>query len=77
MVPKACDVSGRIHTKQYRYRRQTDPPQDGLDADEVYQVALKTRPMETPAQAAADHAPHEHLTALHDLEDVRHPHILD
>ncbi|CAL2055899.1 protein of unknown function [Streptomyces murinus] len=26
LVPKACDVSGRIHTKQNRYRRQTDPP---------------------------------------------------
>ncbi|MEU6089691.1 HAD-IA family hydrolase [Streptomyces sp. NPDC047085] len=41
----------------------------GLDADEVYQVALRTRPMETFAQVAADRDPRECLDALHALED--------
>ncbi len=41
----------------------------GLDADEVYQVALRTRPMETFAQVAADRDPHECLATLHELED--------
>ena len=41
----------------------------GLDADEVYRVALRTRPMETFAQVAADRDPHECLAALHELED--------
>jgi sugar-phosphatase len=41
----------------------------GLDADEVYQVALRTRPMETFAQVAAEHDPHECLALLHELED--------
>ncbi|MFC9283667.1 HAD family hydrolase [Streptomyces collinus] len=41
----------------------------GLDADEVYQVALRTRPMETFAQVAADRDPHECLAMLHELED--------
>ncbi|WP_436843137.1 HAD family hydrolase [Streptomyces collinus] len=41
----------------------------GLDADEVYQVALRTRPMETFAQVAADQDPRECLAALHELED--------
>ncbi|MEV0241654.1 HAD-IA family hydrolase [Streptomyces sp. NPDC050674] len=41
----------------------------GLDADEVYQVALRTRPMETFAQVAADRDPSECLALLHELED--------
>ncbi|MEU0169544.1 HAD-IA family hydrolase [Streptomyces iakyrus] len=41
----------------------------GLDADEVYRVALRTRPMETFAQVAADRDPSECLALLHDLED--------
>ncbi|MGW1070093.1 HAD family hydrolase [Streptomyces aureus] len=41
----------------------------GLDADEVYRVALRTRPMETFAQVAADRDPRECLAALHELED--------
>lgn len=41
----------------------------GLDADEVYQVALRTRPMETFAQVAMDHDPRECLATLHELED--------
>ncbi|MFD7612588.1 HAD family hydrolase [Streptomyces sp. NPDC059828] len=41
----------------------------GLDGDEVYQVALRTRPMETFALVAADRDPHECLATLHELED--------
>src|SRR5690242_18873855 len=40
-----------------------------LDADEVYRVALRTRPTETFAQVAAGLDPRECLTALHELED--------
>ena len=40
-----------------------------LDADEVYRVALRTRPMETFAQVAPDQDPTECLAALHELED--------
>ncbi|MEU4466067.1 HAD-IA family hydrolase [Streptomyces sp. NPDC024017] len=41
----------------------------GLDADEVYRVALRTRPMESFAQVAADRDPRECLAVLHELED--------
>ncbi|WP_225840128.1 HAD family phosphatase [Streptomyces sp. NK08204] len=41
----------------------------GLDAGKVYQVALRTRPMETFAQVATDHDPRECLATLHELED--------
>ncbi|WP_327353664.1 HAD family hydrolase [Streptomyces sp. NBC_01304] len=41
----------------------------GLDADEVYQVALRARPLETFAQVAPDRNPQECLAALHELED--------
>lgn len=41
----------------------------GLDPDEVYRVALRTRPMETFAQVAPDQDPQECLAALHELED--------
>nr|WP_285563404.1 HAD-IA family hydrolase [Streptomyces hygroscopicus] len=41
----------------------------GLDADEVYRVALRTRPTETFAQVAPDQDPRECLAALHELED--------
>ncbi|MGJ5755766.1 sugar-phosphatase [Streptomyces puniciscabiei] len=41
----------------------------GLDGDEVYRVALRTRPMETFAQVAVDRDPAECLAALHELED--------
>ncbi|MBR8642711.1 HAD-IA family hydrolase [Streptomyces tuirus] len=40
-----------------------------LDADEVYRVALRTRPMETFAQVAPGQDPRECLAALHELED--------
>lgn len=41
----------------------------GLDPDEVYAVALRTRPMETFAAVAPDQDPHACLAALHELED--------
>ncbi|MCQ1579244.1 HAD family hydrolase [Streptomyces parvus] len=41
----------------------------GLDPDEVYKVALRTRPMETFAQVVPDQDPGECLAALHELED--------
>ncbi|MBT2480600.1 HAD-IA family hydrolase [Streptomyces sp. ISL-94] len=41
----------------------------GLDPDEVYRVALRTRPVETFAQVAPDRDPRECLAALHELED--------
>lgn len=43
--------------------------QHGLDPDEVHQVALRTRPMETFARVAPDQDPRECLAALHELED--------
>ncbi|TXS48912.1 HAD family hydrolase [Streptomyces sp. uw30] len=41
----------------------------GLGPAEVYQVALRTRPMETFAQVVPDHDPRECLAVLHELED--------
>ncbi|MFI7708436.1 HAD family hydrolase [Nonomuraea sp. NPDC049480] len=41
----------------------------GLDPDEVYRVALRTRPTETFARMAADRDPRECLATLHELED--------
>jgi len=41
----------------------------GLSADEVYRVALRTRPMETFAHVAPDRDPQECLATLHELED--------
>ncbi|MFF9279196.1 HAD family hydrolase [Streptomyces griseosporeus] len=41
----------------------------GLAADEVYRVALRTRPTETFAQVAPDRDPDACLAALHELED--------
>ncbi|WP_336053087.1 HAD family hydrolase [Streptomyces sp. CA2R101] len=41
----------------------------GLDPDEVYRVALRTRPMETFAQVAPGLDPQKCLAALHELED--------
>ncbi|MCX4699904.1 HAD-IA family hydrolase [Streptomyces sp. NBC_01352] len=40
-----------------------------LDPDEVYRVALRTRPMETFAAVVPDRDPGECLSALHELED--------
>ncbi|MFB8143015.1 HAD family hydrolase [Streptomyces parvus] len=41
----------------------------GLDPDEVYRVALRTRPSETFAEVAPGQDPHACLAALHELED--------
>ncbi|EST36683.1 HAD family hydrolase [Streptomyces roseochromogenus] len=41
----------------------------GLNADEVYRVALRTRPLETFAKVAPDQDPRKCLDALHELED--------
>jgi sugar-phosphatase len=41
----------------------------GLDPDEVYRVALRTRPMETFAIVLQDQNPQECLSVLHELED--------
>ncbi|MFI0898206.1 HAD family hydrolase [Streptomyces sp. NPDC020983] len=41
----------------------------GLNPDEVYQVALRTRPLETFAVVLPDRNPQECLTLLHELED--------
>ncbi|MFD9501128.1 HAD family hydrolase [Streptomyces sp. NPDC060035] len=41
----------------------------GLDPDEVYRTALRTRPMETFAEVAPDRDPHACLDLLHELED--------
>ncbi|GGW59435.1 haloacid dehalogenase [Streptomyces lucensis JCM 4490] len=41
----------------------------GLDPAAVYQVALRTRPVETFAAVAPKRDPHECLAALHELED--------
>ncbi|WP_226873523.1 hypothetical protein [Microbispora sitophila] len=41
----------------------------GLDPEEVYRVALRTRPMETFATVAPDRDAHTCLAALHELED--------
>ncbi|MFG2329362.1 HAD-IA family hydrolase [Streptomyces sp. NPDC048604] len=41
----------------------------GLDGDEVYAVALRTRPVETFAAVAPDREPGECLALLHALED--------
>jgi sugar-phosphatase len=41
----------------------------GLNPDEVFQVALRTRPVETFVTVAPDRDPGECLAALHELED--------
>ncbi len=41
----------------------------GLAPEEVHAVALRTRPLETFAQVAADRDPQECLAVLHELED--------
>ncbi|MEU9862945.1 HAD-IA family hydrolase [Streptomyces sp. NPDC047971] len=41
----------------------------GLDGEEVYAVALRTRPVETFAAVAPGHDPEECLALLHALED--------
>lgn len=65
------DVDGTLIDAVDNQRRvwATWAGRHGLDADEVYRVALRTRPMETFAQVAPDKDPHECLAALHALED--------
>ncbi|MER7180132.1 HAD-IA family hydrolase [Streptomyces hyaluromycini] len=65
------DVDGTLIDAVSNQRRVwgTWATQYGLDADEVYQVALRTRPMETFAQVAANRDPRECLATLHELED--------
>lgn len=65
------DVDGTLIDAVDDQRRvwRTWAGQYGLDADEVYRVALRTRPMETFAQVAPDQDPTECLAVLHELED--------
>ncbi len=65
------DVDGTLIDAVRNQRRvwATWAERYGLDADEVYRVALRTRPIETFAQVAADRDPQECLAALHELED--------
>ncbi|AXE83391.1 Sugar phosphatase YfbT [Streptomyces sp. Go-475] len=65
------DVDGTLIDAVRNQRRvwETWAVRYGLDADEVYRVALRTRPVETFAQVAADRDPSECLALLHELED--------
>lgn len=65
------DVDGTLIDAVANQRRvwETWAGRYRLDADEVYRVALRTRPMETFAQVAPDQDPVECLAALHELED--------
>ncbi|MGW7440845.1 HAD family hydrolase [Streptomyces sp. NPDC054849] len=57
----AVDNQRRVwHTWAHRYE---------LDPEAVHRVALRTRPLETFAQVAADRDPQECLAVLHGLED--------
>ncbi|MGW2564165.1 HAD-IA family hydrolase [Streptomyces sp. NPDC001514] len=65
------DVDGTLIDAVDNQRRvwQTWAERYGLDPDEVYRVALRTRPMETFAHVAPGQDPRECLAALHELED--------
>jgi sugar-phosphatase len=65
------DVDGTLIDAVSNQRRvwATWAERYGLDADEVYQVALRTRPVETFAQVAPERDPRECLAVLHELED--------
>ncbi|MEU0369303.1 HAD-IA family hydrolase [Streptomyces sp. NPDC006283] len=65
------DVDGTLVDAVANQRRiwRTWAERYGLDADEVYRVALRTRPVETFAAVAPDRDPRECLAALHELED--------
>ncbi|MCT9010587.1 HAD family hydrolase [Streptomyces sp. NPDC054766] len=72
--PRKCvlfDVDGTLIDAVENQRRvwATWAGRYGLDAAEVYRVALRTRPMETFAEVAPDQDPGECLAALHELED--------
>ncbi|MFI1170729.1 HAD-IA family hydrolase [Streptomyces melanogenes] len=65
------DVDGTLIDAVDNQRRvwRTWAERYGLDPDEVYRVALRTRPLETFASVAPDRDPQECLAALHELED--------
>ncbi|MFG2626882.1 HAD family hydrolase [Streptomyces sp. NPDC048473] len=65
------DVDGTLIDAVDNQRRvwRTWAERYGLDPDWVYQVALRTRPLETFAEVAADRDPQECLAVLHELED--------
>ncbi|MFJ8541522.1 HAD family hydrolase [Streptomyces sp. NPDC093586] len=65
------DVDGTLIDAVDNQRRvwETWAERYGLDADEVYRVALRTRPVETFAQVAPERDPAECLASLHELED--------
>jgi sugar-phosphatase len=72
--PRKCvlfDVDGTLIDAVDNQRRvwATWAGRYGLDATEVYRVALRTRPMETFAKVAPNQDPRECLAALHELED--------
>jgi sugar-phosphatase len=66
-----CDVDGTLidAVRNQREIWRAWAARYGLGADEVYQVALRTRPTETFAQVAPDRDPRECLALLHELED--------
>lgn len=65
------DVDGTLIDALDNQRRvwSTWALRHGLDPDEVYRTALRTRPMETFAEVAPDRDPHACLDLLHELED--------
>ncbi|MFI1647206.1 HAD family hydrolase [Streptomyces avidinii] len=65
------DVDGTLIDAVANQRRvwETWAARYGLDSAAVYEVALRTRPMETFAVVAPEHDPQSCLTALHALED--------
>ncbi|MEU1049666.1 hypothetical protein ABZ400_31560, partial [Streptomyces sp. NPDC005897] len=62
--PKGCDAVDNQRRVWHVWAQRYD-----LDPDEVCQVALRTRPMETFAQDVPDRDPRKCLAALHELED--------
>ncbi|MEU9015728.1 HAD-IA family hydrolase [Streptomyces sp. NPDC048479] len=65
------DVDGTLIDAVANQRRvwEARAAQYGLDPDVVYQVALRTRPLETFSAVAPEQDPRKCLTALHELED--------
>ncbi|WP_406313366.1 HAD-IA family hydrolase [Streptosporangium sp. NBC_01639] len=65
------DVDGTLIDALDNQRRvwRTWAARYGLDPEEVYQVALRTRPVETFAVVTPDRDPHACLAVLHELED--------
>ncbi|WCD90198.1 Hexitol phosphatase A [Streptomyces xanthophaeus] len=65
------DVDGTLIDALANQRRvwATWALRHGLDPDEVYRVALRTRPLETFAEVLPGRDPQESLAALHELED--------